>query len=365
MSVPDTSTFNLQNVVNEVNPTTDDLVDCFSDAIDASYDYNYKGDKTNLLNFRNYNNTTPGWAYIIDIKTTPWFIGASLDVSQYNIIQLVYTYPFTTKTENISRGVKNAADDTDLIGISAVNASIYNTVRPKIVTLRDTHYEMVAVPEVSLYYILDLNSYWWTKNPNVTYHSATGYFRKYFNKVNSATVTGTFNKSSLSFDNDKNPITTNSLSITSNCDWYIFCPDWLSLNKYYGTGNDTITITIDTSGLTGDVSLYKTTNSAPSVCHIAYEYMDLSNSFLNFNAAGVAQGDDHTTVTTPDDWISSKIDTGDGIDWVLGVIPSSGNAGATDSTITVNTNSGASRACIIRYICGDASANVIITQYAP
>ena len=56
MAVPNTTTFSLQDVVNEVNPTTDDLVDCFADAISAYFDPTYSGSKNNLLNFRNYGN---------------------------------------------------------------------------------------------------------------------------------------------------------------------------------------------------------------------------------------------------------------------------------------------------------------------
>ena len=63
MSVPDTNTFNLQNVVDEVNPTTDDLVDCFADAIDGKFDSDYGGSgyvgtgtgTDRQSNFRNYN----------------------------------------------------------------------------------------------------------------------------------------------------------------------------------------------------------------------------------------------------------------------------------------------------------------------
>ena len=56
MGVPDTTTFTLQNVVDVVNPTTDDLVDCFSDASALKFDTNYSGSKDQLLNFRNYDN---------------------------------------------------------------------------------------------------------------------------------------------------------------------------------------------------------------------------------------------------------------------------------------------------------------------
>ncbi len=54
MGVPNTSTFSLQDVVNEVNPTTDDLVDSFADAVASKFDSTYSGSKNQLLNFRNY-----------------------------------------------------------------------------------------------------------------------------------------------------------------------------------------------------------------------------------------------------------------------------------------------------------------------
>lgn len=42
MAVPDTNTFSLQDVVSEINPTTDDLVDCVSDAYNIG-DYVFGG----------------------------------------------------------------------------------------------------------------------------------------------------------------------------------------------------------------------------------------------------------------------------------------------------------------------------------
>ena len=54
MPVPDTTTFTFQNVIDTVNPTTDDLVDCFADADAGKFDSNYEGSKNQLLNFRNY-----------------------------------------------------------------------------------------------------------------------------------------------------------------------------------------------------------------------------------------------------------------------------------------------------------------------
>ena len=58
MGVPNTTTFDLQTVVNVVNPTTDDLVDCFADAVASKFDSSYSGSKDQLLNFRNYDSVT-------------------------------------------------------------------------------------------------------------------------------------------------------------------------------------------------------------------------------------------------------------------------------------------------------------------
>ena len=58
MGVPNTTTFTLQNVVDVVNPTTDDLVDSFADAVSSKFDSNYEGSKNQLLNFRNYDGVT-------------------------------------------------------------------------------------------------------------------------------------------------------------------------------------------------------------------------------------------------------------------------------------------------------------------
>lgn len=55
MAVPDTNTFSLQDVVDEINPTTDDLQDCINDAVASKYDPTYyTAPATSLLEFRNY-----------------------------------------------------------------------------------------------------------------------------------------------------------------------------------------------------------------------------------------------------------------------------------------------------------------------
>jgi hypothetical protein len=58
MAVPNTNTFSLQDVVNEVNPTTNDLQDCFSDASSSDFNPSYNNDSyapaNSLLRFRDY-----------------------------------------------------------------------------------------------------------------------------------------------------------------------------------------------------------------------------------------------------------------------------------------------------------------------
>jgi hypothetical protein len=57
MAVPDTNTFSLQDVIDAVEPTTNDLVDCIADALEIRYDNTYyTAPATSLLEFRNY-----GW----------------------------------------------------------------------------------------------------------------------------------------------------------------------------------------------------------------------------------------------------------------------------------------------------------------
>lgn len=65
-TVPNTNTFTLQQVVDAVNPTTDDLVDCFGDANAAYFNPAYSGSKNNLLNFRDYGPHNAG------CSTLPW-----------------------------------------------------------------------------------------------------------------------------------------------------------------------------------------------------------------------------------------------------------------------------------------------------
>lgn len=62
-TVPDTTTFNLQNVVDAVNPTTDDLIDCFNDADMDLFDQAYYDTGNDMLEFRNYGETEKDYIY--------------------------------------------------------------------------------------------------------------------------------------------------------------------------------------------------------------------------------------------------------------------------------------------------------------
>jgi len=54
MPVPNTNTFTLQDVVDEVNPTTNSLETCFNEADDDKFDPKYALEGQNLSEFRNY-----------------------------------------------------------------------------------------------------------------------------------------------------------------------------------------------------------------------------------------------------------------------------------------------------------------------
>lgn len=54
MAVPNTNTFSLQDVIDELPKSPNNLITCFSDAVESFFDPTYKGSKDRLSNFRNY-----------------------------------------------------------------------------------------------------------------------------------------------------------------------------------------------------------------------------------------------------------------------------------------------------------------------
>lgn len=63
MAVPNNSNFSLQDVVDEVNPLTESLVDCFSSASTLGFNISYAGNQDRLSNFRGYLHSSGGYGY--------------------------------------------------------------------------------------------------------------------------------------------------------------------------------------------------------------------------------------------------------------------------------------------------------------
>jgi len=121
MAVPDTSTFTLQDVVNEVNPTTDDLIDCFADAVASKFDSTYSGSKNQLLNFRNYGNNTP----VVSLTTTEnqgYFLNLSCTASsnQTWVASGSASQTITSNSPNFTYSVSSPA----IVDIDITNPSI-------------------------------------------------------------------------------------------------------------------------------------------------------------------------------------------------------------------------------------------------
>ena len=94
MAVPNTTTFSLQDVVNEINPTSDDLVDCIADANSSGFDSNYySSPATSLLEFRNYVQTIGFKAYTVAFGSNS--NGACSDSSHLTVYQYSNTFNFT------------------------------------------------------------------------------------------------------------------------------------------------------------------------------------------------------------------------------------------------------------------------------
>lgn len=131
-SVPNTTTFTLQNVVDAVNPTTDDLIDCFNDANSTYFNSTYKtqyyadyGNRNNLLMFRDYgpHNALP--PTVTTGSVTEYWTNAGV-ISTYGITFSgnVTSQGSTSVTE---RGfVWSTIDATPTIGESGVTKSVYS-----------------------------------------------------------------------------------------------------------------------------------------------------------------------------------------------------------------------------------------------
>jgi len=99
MAIPNTDNgWGLQDVITEVNPTTDDLVDCFADAVASKFDSNYEGSKNQLLNFRNYGAVTAFTSFSTSTNATSSRLVCAklLDITRYHTGTA--TYPVTGDT---------------------------------------------------------------------------------------------------------------------------------------------------------------------------------------------------------------------------------------------------------------------------
>lgn len=81
INVPDTETFGLQDVVDAVNPTTDDLVDCFADAVLNLFNPTYYIDGSSLLEFRDYGDTSWYAFWNVDREYNLYDIQSDLEFS--------------------------------------------------------------------------------------------------------------------------------------------------------------------------------------------------------------------------------------------------------------------------------------------
>ena len=126
MAVPNTTTFSLQDVVDEINPTTDDLVDCVSDAQSGNYDGSYySSPATSLLEFRNYGAVAPTITL-----TSSFFNFVVGNASVFQSIQLEFEYVSQTFTGTAAvvtaSGTAQSVGATKIVNASGGPGTIWN-----------------------------------------------------------------------------------------------------------------------------------------------------------------------------------------------------------------------------------------------
>jgi len=284
MAVPNTSTFSLQDVLPEITGETGDLADCFTHAIAGYFDPTYVGSKNSLLNFRNYGQDNLS-IFLINIKTRPFYSMASPPTEKLNKFILIYITGVDyddSSPLNITKWIKWQSDNSDLFSLGASNLAFVNTQRPKemAVTASDLGTLMSAG---GLYFYLTTNGPF-AKGMNSNILVESGRIRMNFNLVTSGTVpTVASNRSALEFDGDRVAITYNTFTITTTDEWYILCPTWISLTAYYGSGNTTITITVDTNDhAVENISIYTMSNIAPAITTILCYATGYSRDWLGY-----------------------------------------------------------------------------------
>lgn len=111
MAVPNTSTFNLQNVQTEVDPSKDDLIDLITVAnAQNGWDASYSGSKNSLLNFRNYQAGPTVRAFELSVQNSfqqSAVCSLSLAVKQTLYFDGTTTYPAVGKYVYTDSGLTN------------------------------------------------------------------------------------------------------------------------------------------------------------------------------------------------------------------------------------------------------------------
>ena len=128
-TVPNTTTFSLQDVVDSVNPTTDDLQDCFNDADSGQFDPLYEGNKDRLYNFRNYGNQTTGGAVRFVTIVSRGTIKGGSTTSNNPAVQRSTTGSGTGFTCNVTLQANASGDQNELknvLGISGGSGYLVN-----------------------------------------------------------------------------------------------------------------------------------------------------------------------------------------------------------------------------------------------
>jgi sucrose-6-phosphate hydrolase SacC (GH32 family) len=275
--VPDTTSFSLQDVIAVTGGTS--LQDAFDNSVDGLFDSNYIGTKTNLLNFRNYGIDQYSM-YIINFKTRPWYRGGTIPSEKYNIYEIIYmtgtSYAiggsYNPAIENHTRRVKYQSDDSIFIDFGASNCNIYRTPIPKVLVVTDEHQETL-LPINSLYFWFSINSNSIKSlNTNVIFERVSPYgIRMNFELVEKTTSIPSLSVSvsELHFDAHGIPYIVDYFDIVASGDWYIIVEDEfvLSLDYYYGTGNQRIVVEPEYDG-THIIEIHSMSNDTPKYIDI-------------------------------------------------------------------------------------------------
>jgi uncharacterized protein (TIGR02145 family) len=162
MAIPDSNTgWSLQDVINEVNPATNDLIACFAAANPDYFNPLYEGNKDNLLNFRDYGQKKVAvYGYLYN-----WYAA-----SHANFAPTGWHVP-TDDEWNI---LINYLGGSDIAGGKLKETGTTHWLSPNTGATNESGF--TALPggyrlgDGSFRYI-DYHGYWWSATENVTYYA--------------------------------------------------------------------------------------------------------------------------------------------------------------------------------------------------